>query len=130
MPKFTVTVILLTFSLISCLSAGDTGTNTFIKETASESHDKKAVLFLKEAGATVSDSYQVTICDNDHTLDNEEVGNTFTVDTNHGETFLDTASINFTWLSNDSLQIDYDKKLRTFIQKKKVKGVTIIYNAR
>ena len=87
-------------------------------------------MFLKEAGATVSDSYQVTICDNDHTLDNEEVGNTFTVDTNHGETFLDTASINFTWLSNDSLQIDYDKKLRTFIQKKKVKGVTIIYNAR
>jgi hypothetical protein len=93
-------------------------------------HDKKAILFLKEAGATVADSYQVTVCDNDHTLAKGEVGNTFTVDTNHGETSLDTASINFTWVGNDTLQIDYNRKLRTFIQEKNIDGIKIIYKAR
>ena len=87
-------------------------------------------MFLKEAGATVADSYQVTVCDTDHQLDKGEVGNAFTVDTNHGETSLDTASINFTWIDNDTLKIDYDKKLRTFIQNKKIDGIEIIYKAR
>jgi hypothetical protein len=130
MLKFTATIFILTFTLTSCSSLSDTGTNTLIKESSNKRHDKKAILFLKEAGATVADSYQVTVCDNDHTLDKGEVGNTFTVDTNHGETFLDTASINFTWFGNDTLQIEYDKKLRTFIQEKKSQGVTIIYKAR
>jgi hypothetical protein len=130
MLKFTATIFILTFTLTSCSSLSDTGTNTLIKESSNKRHDKKAILFLKEAGATVADSYQVTICDSDHTLDKGEVGNTFTVDTNHGETILDTASINFAWFGNDTLQIEYDKKLRTFIQEKKSHGVTIIYQAR
>ena len=130
MLKFTATIFILTFTLTSCSSLNDTGTNTLIKESSNQRHDKKAILFLKEAGATVADSYQVSVCDNDHTLNKGEVGNTFTVDTNHGNTSLDTTSINFTWLSNDTLQIDYDKKLRTFIQEKKVDDVTVLYNAR
>jgi hypothetical protein len=108
----------------------NTGTNTLIKESSNKRHHKKAILFLKEAGATVTDSYQVTVCDNDHTLDKGEVGNAFTVDTDHGKTWLDSSSINFTWLSSDTLQIDYDKKLRTFIQENKVQEVTLIYKAR
>jgi hypothetical protein len=130
MLKFTATIFISAFTLTSCSSLSDTGTNTLIKKSSNQRHDKKAILFLKEAGATVADSYQVTICDNDHTLDKAEVGNTFTVDTNHGETSLDTASINFIWLGNDTLQIDYDQKLRTFIQEKQVDNITIIYKAR
>jgi hypothetical protein len=130
MLKFTTTIFILTFTLTSCSSLNDTGTNTFIKESSNKQHDKKAILFLKEAVATVADSYQVTVCGNNHTLGRGEVGNTFTVDTNHGETFLDTASINFIWFGNDTLQIDYDKKLRAFIQERKVDDVTIDYKAR
>ena len=126
----TIFILALTFSLTSCFSLGDdTGINTFIKETSNDRHNKKAILFLKEASLS-SDSYQVTVCDNNHKLDKGEVGNTFTVDTNYDSTFLDKKSINFIWLGNDTLQIDYDKKLRTFIQEKKVDDVTIIYKAR
>ena len=130
MLKFATTIFILTFTLTSCSSSSDTGTNSLIKESSDQGHHKKAILFLKEAGATVADSYQVTVCDNDQTLDRGEVGNTFTVDTNHGKTILDSASINFTWLSSDTLQIDYDKKLRTFTQNTNVDSVTIIYKAR
>ena len=111
--------------------AGNTGTNTFVKESSNGRHSKKAILFLKEAGATVADSYQVTIANIQHALDTtDEVGNTFTVDENHGATLLDTNSVGFTWLDNDTLQIDYDKKLRTFTQKSHVDGVTIVYKPR
>jgi hypothetical protein len=130
MLKFPATIFILTYTLSSCSLLSDTGTNTLIKESSNKRHDKKAILFLKEAAATVPDSYQVTVCDNDHTLDKGEVGNAFRVDTDHGKTWLDSSSINFTWLSSDTLQIDYDKKLRTFIQENKVQGVTLMYSAR
>ena len=126
----TIFILTLTFSLTSCFSLGDdTGLNTFVKEISNGRHDKKVILFLKEPSLS-SDSYQVTVCDNNHKLDKGEVGNTFTVDTNHGETFLDTASINFTWFGNDTLQIEYDKKLRTFIQERKVDNVVIVYKTK
>jgi len=129
MLKFTRTIFIATFTFSSCIFT-DTGTNTLLKETANKTQTKKAILFLKEAGATVADSYQVTVANNDHNFDKSEVGNAFTVDTNHGDTWFNTNSINFTWLSKDTLQIDYDKKLRTFIQENKVDGVTIIYKPR
>ncbi|HET9826303.1 MAG TPA: hypothetical protein VFP87_13275 [Chitinophagaceae bacterium] len=129
MLKLAAIIIVLTFTSTSCLPL-DRGTNTFIKQSSNKRGDKKAILFLKEAGATVPDSYQVIVCDIDHALDKSEVGNAFTVDTNHGATFLNTASINFTWIGNDTLLVDYDKNLRTFIQEKKVDEVTIIYKPR
>jgi hypothetical protein len=129
--KLIPTIFILTFTVASCLSSAmSDGSDTVIKESSNKQQDKKAILFLREAGATVSDSYQVTVMDYNNKFDTTEVGNTFTVDPDHGKTWLDSASINFTWLSNDTLQIDYDKKLRTFIQEKKVEDVTIIYKAR
>jgi hypothetical protein len=129
MLKFIITLIICSFA--SCSPINDkTGTNTLIKESPNPLHNKKAILFLKEAGATVSDSYQVTIADINHLLDNNEVGNTFTVDSNPDSRLLEKTSISFTWLSDNLLQIDYDKKSRTFIQEKYIGGVRIIYYAR
>ncbi|MEO7313414.1 MAG: hypothetical protein ABIX01_23730 [Chitinophagaceae bacterium] len=116
--------------LSSCAISGDTGTNSLLKESQNSRQDKKAILFLKEAGATVSDSYQVVIRDVNYKLDKAEVGDVFTVDPNHSRAQLDTGSINLVWLGNDTLQIDFDKKLRTLIKKENFAGVTIIYQAR
>jgi hypothetical protein len=129
MLKLTTALLIWTLALTSCSLLGD-GTNTFVKESSNKIRNKKAVLFLRQAGATVGDSYQVSIMDNSDEFDKSEVGNTFTVDTNHGETWLNSNSINFIWLRNDTLQIDYDKKLRTFIQERRVNGVSILYKAR
>ena len=129
MFKLLLTIFPLTFIWTSCSLLGDSS-DSVIKESINQHHDKKAILFLREAGATVSDSYQVTVMDYGDKFDTTEVGNVFTVDTDHGKTWLDSASINFTWRSNDTMQIDFDKKLRTFIQEKKVDQVTIIYKGR
>jgi hypothetical protein len=129
MLRLSTTLLFLIPVFSSCLSLGD-GSDSLIKESSNERHTKKAILFLRQAGATVADSYQVSVTDYENTFDTTQVGNTFTVDTNHGDTGLDSTSINFIWLSDDSLQIDYDKKLRTFIQQANVDGVTITYKAR
>lgn len=120
-------ILLVVFS--SCIF-NDTGTNTLIKESINQAQTNKATLFLKEAGATVADSYQVTVAKADHKFNESEVGNAFTVDANHGDTWLKPNSINFTWLGNDTLQIDYDKKLRTFVQENKIDGVVVVYKSR
>ena len=129
MQRLLTTLLCLTILFCSCLSLGD-GSDTVIKETPNSRHTKKAILFLRQAGATVGDSYQVSVTDYDKKFDTTQVGNTFTVDSNYGDTGLDTASMGFAWLGDDSLQIDYDKKLRTFIQQTNVDGVRISYRPR
>ncbi len=127
--KLISTLFISILNLTSCLPIGK-GSDIVIKESSNKPLNKKAILFLHEEGATVGDSYQVTVMDYNEKFDTTEVGNTFTVDTDHGQTRLDSTSINFVWLANDTLQIDFDKKLRTFIQEKKVQGVTIVYHQR
>lgn len=96
MLKLKTTILFLTFAVYSCSSLSDDGSTTLIKEIANKKQDKKAILFLRESGATVSDSYQVIITGNKHKLTKSEVGNTFTVDTDHGKTWLEPTSINLT----------------------------------
>ncbi len=129
--KFIPAIFILALALvISCFSLGDdAGQNTFVKESFNSQHNKKAILFLKET-AISTDSYQVTVCNSNHNLDKREVGNTFTVDADDGKTSLDAGSINFSWLNNDTLQIEYDKKLRQFAHETKVDNIAIIYKAR
>ena len=87
MLKLSFKIFVLTLAFSSCNLLGD-GSNTLVKESANVGHDKKVFLFLREAGATVSDSYQVTIADFENKFDKSEIGNTFTVDTDHGKTWL------------------------------------------
>ena len=105
-------------------------TLTLIKAVSNYDKTKKVVLLQNDGNATVDLSLQVSILDYDYKLSGKELGNTFTVDRNHSATGLNSTSINFYWVSNDTLQIEYDKLLRTFIQEKKVDGVTIIYKAK
>ncbi len=116
-------------SLISCFSLSG-GSDTIMKASSNAQHTKKAILFLREAGATISNSYQVSVINYHKKFDTTQVGNTFTVDNNHDETSLDSTSINFSWMTEDTLQIDYNKKLRTFIQQTNIEGVTVVYQPR
>ncbi|MCU0321290.1 MAG: hypothetical protein MUE72_02675 [Chitinophagaceae bacterium] len=130
MLKFITTTIILTLTLSSCVNLFGDPHTTLIKTSPNYEKTKKAVLLKSDGNATVDLSYQVSILNQDYKFSGNELGNTFTVDRNHGATGLDTSSINFNWLSNDTLQIDYDEKLRTFIQEKNINGVKIIYKPR
>jgi hypothetical protein len=111
----------------SCFSLLGDGSNKLVKESVNNKHSKKAVLFLREAGATVANSYQVSITDYKTEFDAVAVGNVFTVDDDHGKANLDAKAINFNWISDDTVEISYDKNLRTFIQQKNIGGVTVVY---
>ncbi|MBN8835627.1 MAG: hypothetical protein J0I09_00055 [Sphingobacteriia bacterium] len=124
--KDILTLFLLT---IFCFSCSDIDT-TLIKTSANNSKTKKVVLLNSDGNATVDISYQISVYDFEYKLTGHELGNVFAVDRNHGATGLDTSSINFKWLSNDTVLIDFDKKLRTFIQENKINGVTILYQPR
>jgi hypothetical protein len=131
MPKLIEITLFLSFILSSCYNLDlGTGESTQIKEQPNRVKIKKAVLLENSGNATVDNSLQVSILDYPDKVSNKELGNTFTVDRNHGATTLDASSVSFHWLSNDTLQIDYDGKLRTFIQHPKVNGVTVLYKAR
>jgi hypothetical protein len=128
-PKF-IAILFLSLCFCSCFQLFDVGPNTLIKESYNPQQSKKAILFQKSGNATVDNSLQVSVVGYDYELDKKEVGNAFTVEWDHNKSVQDSTSIDFTWLSNDTLKIDFDKKLRTFLQNGSVNGVTIIYEAR
>jgi len=119
-------VLWLIVALSGCLDLGDS-TNSLIKDMPNIAHTKKAILFLKEAGATVANSYQLSVVDYDKEFDKSTNGNTFIVDDDHGSAWLNPKWVELTWKTNDTLLIIYNKKLRTFLQHSKVEGVVIIY---
>jgi len=124
-----ITLLFVISIFNSCNLPGD-GSNTLVRENPNKNHTKKAVLFLRQAGATVADSYQVTITNYKTEFDTVAIGNTFTVDDNHGEAYLSPKCIDLNWVSDNTLEIIYDKKLRTFIQEKFVNGITVIYKTK
>src|ERR1700741_3858407 len=91
--------------LSSCFSLSGDGSNTIIKESVNNGHSHKAVLFLRQAGATVGDSYQVSILDDKAPFDTLAIGNAFTVDSDHGKANLNSDAINFKWVSDNKLEI-------------------------
>ena len=126
MLKLILTASILIISLASCFDMFVEPHTTLIKASPNSDSTKKAVLLQNDGNATVDLSLQVSILDYSYKLSGKETGNAFTVDRNHGTRGLDSASINFTWISKDTLQIDYDQKLRIFIQENHVDDVTVV----
>lgn len=130
MKNIVVSLMLLAFvfEADSCLyRAMSDGADQIITESYNGARSKKAILFLREAGATVADSYQVSVIDYDMPFDTTSVGNAFTADDNHGKADFSGGAIKLKWISDDTLKINYNKKLRTFIQQNKVDNVVIVY---
>ena len=130
MPKLITKIFFLLFLISSCNLDLGTGDSTTLKQVANNSKTKKAVLLENSGNATVDNSLQVSVVDYNYQVSNKDLGNVFIVDRDHGKTILDSVSIGFTWTSQDTLQIDYDKKLRTFTQENSINGVTIICKPR
>lgn len=122
--------VFLSLAFTSCFDLLGEGSNTLVSQKANAARTKKAWLFLRGAGATVADSYQLSITDYDQPFDTSAVGNTFTCDDNHGKSKLDSAAVQFSWKNDSTLAIDYDSTLRTFIRNDRTDFVKIVYIAR
>ena len=124
LKAFYLSCILLIVS--SCNILG-TGKNKLISESTNKNDSKKVILFIKYGNATTDNSFQILLTNYNHKLNNKDVGNIFTTDSDHGNTTIDSKSVTALWISNDSLIIKYDKRLRTFRKDTIYEGVKILY---
>ena len=111
--------LIILLVLQSCNIAGDSS-NEIIRQV-SNGEGEKAVLFFKYGGATVSNSVQVALLKDDEQLTENQAGNVFTCDASD--------SVKIQWTSNDTLEIKYDKSLRTFRKEQKINSIYIVYRA-
>ena len=82
---------------------------------------------MNDGNATTSNSLHVILVNADFELKNAEAGNVFIVDSDHNAAKLDSNAINLTWLSEKTLEISFDSKLRTFKKANQIDGVKILY---
>ena len=127
-----ISIIVLVFVsgvIIFVRSLPDMCGNEILVELPSPNRKMKAVAFQRDCGATTNFSTQVTILSIDEVLENEG-GNTFSADTNHGTAPSDhegDPEIRLRWLSETQLQIQHHQSVRIFRSKIKIKGIDIKY---
>lgn len=97
----------------SCFEKYD-NENEIIYQTTDYEGIKNAVLFIKSGGATVGDSYQISIIPYQNKLKNSDNGNVFICDNPNRGLSADTSMIKMSWLSYDTLKITYNKGVRIF----------------
>ena len=85
------------------------------------------MLFLQERSLNQKESYNVCIADNNVNHHIHQVPNVFSIQATKSELLNSETSIKLIWIANDSLQINYDQKLKIVFQYNKVENITIIY---
>jgi len=116
------------FFFHSCINLNDLK-NEVVKERTDYEGIKNCILFIKSGGATVGDSYQISIVPYQDKLKDSDTGNIFIADDHDGSISSDTSRINFEWLSFDTLKVSFDKRLRVFKMITETKDAKIIYDS-
>jgi len=124
------TSLILIIFLASCFSLLEDTPSTLLKTVYNHKKTKKAMVFMNEGNATTDNSLHVILENADFELTEAESGNVFIVDADHNSAKLDSNAINLTWLSEKTLEISFDSKLRTFKKINKIDGVKIVYKER
>ena len=124
LSAFIVTFLILS----SCVDLMENNDNEIIKERTDNKGIKNCILFVKAGGATVGDSYQISILPFQEKLRDSDTGNIFIADDHDGSISYDTSRVNFKWLSFDTLKVSFDKRLRIFKMIKKIQDAVIIYD--
>jgi hypothetical protein len=116
------------FIFNSCIELSD-NKNEIIFETTDYNSARNSILFIKSGGATVGDSYQISVLPYQDKLKDSDTGNVFIADDHDGSISNDTSRVNVRWLGYDTLKISFDKSLRVFKMNTKAKNVIIIYDS-
>ncbi|QDW24747.1 hypothetical protein FFJ24_007930 [Pedobacter sp. KBS0701] len=85
---------------------------------------------MNDGNATTDNSLHVILENADFELTEAESGNVFIVDSDHNAAKLDSNAMNLIWLSEKTLEISFDSKLRTFKKADEIDGVKIVYKER
>lgn len=100
-----------------------------MKEKADYEGLKNCIFFIKSGGATVGDSYQISVLPYQDKLKDSDTGNIFIADDHDRSISSDTSRVNFEWISFDTLKVSFDKRLRVFKKITETRDVKIVYDS-
>jgi hypothetical protein len=124
MRRFSIFIFLLSMSFTSCNQIFSEEI-TVIKEIDNHAKNKKAVLFLKRGNAVTNDSFHITVCNIENTINNEETGNILTAELINGTE--SNPLIKIKWIDNQTLNIEFPKSTKTFKKELHLDGINITY---
>ncbi len=124
MPRAVLFASTLAVSLLWLSSCRDGCVNDVLSESLSPDGSKRAVLFLRDCGATTDFSWQVSILGSKETLPNDP-GNVIVLDSDHGA--VHEMKVEVQWKGSDNLIVSYSDRARIFHQLTMMRGVRISY---
>ena len=104
-----IIVSLFVLLLESCINLSSNNTNEKIIEVSDRTRIRKAILFIKSGGATVGDSYHISIFPYQMMLKDSDTGNAFIADYHDGAIPSDTSEIRLNWIGSDTLKVSFSK---------------------
>nr|WP_315422392.1 hypothetical protein [uncultured Pedobacter sp.] len=122
-----LTILILVGFLASCFPLFEDSDSTLLKNVYNPKKTKKAIVFMNSGDATTDNSLHVFVEKPDFELTETKLSNIFVVDSDHNSAKLDSNAINLTWLSEKTLEISFDSKLRIFKKANEIDGVKIVY---
>ncbi len=128
-PIVLVLAILLLFHFFN---ATGLCANKVYKEVYSPNNKIKAVLFSRDCGATTDFSTQISIMYQYESLKNNESGNLFISDSDHGKAprgITGGSPVKIDWITDDSIHITYHSDARIFKRNIKWRGIKIGYSS-
>jgi hypothetical protein len=120
-------LIFVGISLLTACTLFDDGDNILQQEVYNLNRSKKAILFLKEGNATTDNSLHISILQSNESLNASDNGNVLTADSNRSKVSLGINVVKLDWRGNDTLIVEMNKDLRTFVKKTQIEGVIILY---
>ena len=123
-------MLFFAFCFISCATIFEDSDLMLLKEAYNHKKTKKAMVFMNGGNATTDNSLHVVLENADFEFTDVKLGNVFIVDSDYNAAKLDSNAINLTWLSEKTLEISFDSKLRAFKKANEIDGVKIVYKER
>ncbi len=118
---------LTTLALLNACNIVGGSKNVIITQDCNPNRTLKAALFMNLGDATLDYSIHLSVINCKDDLNSIEAGNIFVADSDHNKMTINSSYITFKWQSSDTLQINYDNRLRIFKQQAKFQDVIIIY---
>jgi len=89
----------------------------------------KILIFSVNCGAISDFSTQISIVESDYQLQNNDAGNIFSADSDHGIARMngEIIELNTKWINNNLIEIEYPKNTRIFKNEEDENGIQIRY---
>lgn len=121
-------VLFLTFLYIGKMFTDNLCANQILSEKTSPDLKYKAIVFMRNCGATTGYSLQISILEKESEIKNQ-TGNILILDDSYIDLNQQKTTLNYHWQDNNNLKFYLDAKTKVYLQEAKYGSIFIhIYN--